>query len=65
MTAWPILALVAGALLIATGLLVVATARRWPGATRKYQTVRLAPADGARTSVDDWDALSGGDDPTR
>ena len=64
-TLWPLAALVAGVLLVATGILVVATATRWPGATRKYQAVRMAPADGARTSVDDWDALSDGDDPTR
>jgi len=64
-TAWPWVALVAGALLVVTGILVVATATRWPGATRKYQAVRMAPAEGPRTAVDDWDALSGGDDPTR
>jgi hypothetical protein len=64
-TAWPWVALVAGALLVVTGILVVATARRWPGATRKYQAVRLTGVDGTRTAVDDWDALSGGDDPTR
>lgn len=64
-TAWPWVALVAGALIVATGILVVATARRWPGATRKYQAVRLEPAEGSRTAVDDWDALSDGDDPTR
>ena len=64
-TAWPWLAVVAGALLIVTGFLVVATGRAWPGSSRKHQAVKLAPADGTRSSVDDWDALSGGDDPTR
>lgn len=64
-TAWPMIALIAGALLIATGVLVVATARRWPGSTRKYQAVRLTPAEGSRTAVDDWDSLSDGEDPTR
>jgi len=63
-TLWPWLALLSGALLIAAGIAVVATSKRWPGSSRKYNTVRLAPADGTRTSVDDWDALSSGDDPT-
>ena len=63
-TAWPWLALLAGALLIASGIFVVATTKRWPGSSRKYSAVRLAPADGARSSVDDWDALSDGADPT-
>jgi len=63
-TAWPWFAVAAGALLILTGFAVVATAKRWPGTGRKYQAVRVAPADGSRSSVDDWDALSGGNDPT-
>jgi uncharacterized membrane protein (TIGR02234 family) len=63
-TAWPWFAVAAGALLILTGFAVVATAKRWPGTGRKYQAVRVAPADGPRSSVDDWDALSGGNDPT-
>jgi len=63
-TVWPWLALLAGALLIASGIFVVATSKRWPGSSRKYSAVRLAPADGTRSSVDDWDALSDGADPT-
>jgi len=63
-TVWPWFAIAAGALLILTGFAVVATARRWPGSGRKYQAVRMAPADGSRSSVDDWDSLSGGNDPT-
>jgi hypothetical protein len=93
-TAWPVVALVAGLLMALAGVGVVATARRWPVSTRKYQAVRFedatpdradavaAEAGGAdadadtpeqpgrrgearRGRVDDWDALSGGDDPTR
>jgi len=63
-TVWPWLSLLSGALLIAAGIFVVATSKRWPGSSRKYSAVRLAPADGSRSSVDDWDALSDGDDPT-
>ena len=59
---WPWVATVAGALLVLLGIAVVATAGRWPGSGRKYSAVRLAPADG--DSVDDWDSLSEGHDPT-
>jgi hypothetical protein len=61
-TAWPWVATVAGALLVVIGVVVVATAGRWPGSGRKYSAVRLAAEDGG--SVDDWDALSEGRDPT-
>jgi hypothetical protein len=41
------------------------TSRGWPSsASRKYQATRLEPAKAERTSVDDWDSLSGGNDPT-
>lgn len=62
---WPVVALVASIGLAVIGVLVATTARRWPDAARKYQTTRLEPADAARSSVDDWDSLSSGDDPTR
>ncbi|MCU1544543.1 MAG: peptidase [Microbacteriaceae bacterium] len=61
---WPWVALVSGALLVVTGLAIIVLGRRWPGSSRKYQAVRLEPADAARNPVDDWDALSGGSDPT-
>jgi hypothetical protein len=61
---WPWLALVAGVLVVLAGLAVIVTARRWPGSSRKYNATRLEPAKRERTAVDDWDALSGGDDPT-
>ena len=65
LTPWPWVALVSGALIVLLGLAIVVTGRSWPGATRKYQTTtRLAPAAAQRTSVDDWDSLSGGEDPT-
>ena len=60
--AWPWVSTAAGALLVLLGVVVVASAGRWPGSGRKYSAVRLAPADG--DSVDDWDSLSGGHDPT-
>ncbi|WP_411700924.1 Trp biosynthesis-associated membrane protein [Conyzicola sp.] len=61
---WPWLVIVCGVLIILAGVAIVATSRHWPTATRKYQAARLEPADAQRTSVDDWDSLSGGKDPT-
>lgn len=61
-TAWPWVATFAGTLLVVLGVLVVATAARWPGSGRKYSAVRLAPE--SRDAVDDWDSLSDGNDPT-
>lgn len=77
-TVWPTVALIAGVLLVVAGLAVAVTSRRWPGPTRKYQRARFENADESATdhsvqgdsadpratSIDDWDALSGGDDPT-
>lgn len=69
-TIWPWITVVAGVLLIVVALSVVLTSRAWPGSSRKYQAVRLEQPDGGkaptaeRSAVDDWDALSSGDDPT-
>jgi hypothetical protein len=63
-SAWSYVALVAGVLIGVVGVAVIVTARTWPGSSRKYQATRLEPATSERTSVDDWDSLSGGDDPT-
>jgi hypothetical protein len=63
-TLWPWLALASGVLIVLAGAAIVVLGRRWPGSSRRYQATRLEPADGRRSSVDDWDALSGGDDPT-
>ena len=61
---WPFVALAAGVLLVVNATLILVTARRWPGSSRKYQAVRLEPATDERSAVDDWDSLTGGDDPT-
>lgn len=63
-TAWPALAVVFGSLLVLLAVVVIVTNRRWPASGRKYQTVRLEPADGESSNVESWDALSGGTDPT-
>jgi uncharacterized membrane protein (TIGR02234 family) len=62
-TAWPTVAVVAGALMVALGLAIAVTGHRWPTSGRKYSRSRLA-AD-STSPVDEWDALSEGDDPTQ
>jgi len=71
LTFWPVLALVAGILMVIVGLIVCVSARRWPGPTTRYETTRFAPVTDAATgqtrprdAVDDWDGLTRGDDPT-
>jgi uncharacterized membrane protein (TIGR02234 family) len=61
-TAWPFVALAAGLLMFLTGLAIVVTSRAWPTSGAKYSRTRAETADG--TAIDDWDALSEGDDPT-
>jgi len=63
-TAWPGITMVVSALMVITGIFIVATARRWPGPTSRYQGVRLEDPDAPRSSVSDWDSLSDGSDPT-
>lgn len=66
-TGWPWVSVAAGALLIALGLAVLASAARWPGSGRKYGAVRMQTLDGVTidaSNIDDWDALSRGNDPT-
>lgn len=61
-SAWPFVAIVAGALVILTGVTVAATARAWPASGSRYSRSRLATPEG--DAIHDWDALSEGDDPT-
>jgi hypothetical protein len=61
-TAWPIVGLVFGVLMILTGLAIAVTSRAWPESGRKYTRVRVETPDG--DAVHDWDSLSEGDDPT-
>ncbi|TQK19590.1 tryptophan-associated transmembrane protein [Microbacterium sp. SLBN-154] len=68
-TPWPLITLAACAVLLGAGVLILATAHRWPGAGRKYRTTAEAAApDGATTrrteAIDSWDELSRGQDPT-
>lgn len=63
--AWPYLAVVLGVLSGLVGAALLATTRRWPGPTRKYETgpTETGPAETATPAVT-WDALSEGRDPT-
>ena len=66
LTAWPIVAIVLGALLVLLGLAIAPTARSWPDSGRKYSRSRLVASDAEGLDpVQEWDALSAGDDPTR
>jgi hypothetical protein len=70
---WGWVAIVTGVVSVLAGVYLLATFRRWPVASRKYQAVRFDSAgqqvesapDGKRDAVIDWDALSEGTDPTR
>ena len=65
MTAWPVVAIVIGVIIALLGLLIVATSRRWPESGRKYTRSRLETSDAdVPDPVQEWDALSEGDDPT-
>ncbi len=65
-TAWPFVAIVVGGLIIVVGLAIAPTSRSWPESGRRYTRSRLAASDAeALDPVQEWDALSEGDDPTR
>ena len=68
-TAWPFIALCSGAFLALVAIGIVATGRRWPGSAKRYEPVMLEGADpsditAGDAAVSNWDALSGGSDPT-
>jgi hypothetical protein len=64
-SAWPAVTLVLGALMCLLGVVIAATARRWPASSRRYQAVRLEAVEPGESAVGDWDALSDGRDPTQ
>ncbi|KZE90830.1 Trp biosynthesis-associated membrane protein [Microbacterium sp. TNHR37B] len=67
-TPWPAVTAVAALAVIAGSVFTLLTARRWPGAGRRYRTeeARRADVSGSRPhdAIDSWDDLSRGDDPT-
>lgn len=66
-TAWPAIALVGWALLLASVVLILLTWRGWKTGGRRYRTdaTGAAPTEGPVDAVDSWDELSRGTDPTR
>jgi uncharacterized membrane protein (TIGR02234 family) len=65
-TAFPVLAVVAGGLLALAGLLIIPASRHWKNRT-KYDAPAVggtAAASGPVDEIDSWDRLSRGDDPT-
>ena len=64
MSALPATALGAGVALVVVGLLTAVFARRWPSASRRFSAVQSETGGHQRSTIGDWDALTGGDDPT-
>jgi hypothetical protein len=48
-TVWPVAAVVAGALMLIAGAVVIVTVRRWPASGRRYQAVVFEDAEGNRS----------------
>ena len=66
LTAFPMLAVVAGCLLVLAGLLILPASRYWNSRT-KYDAPAAAGAEapaGPVDEIDSWDRLSRGEDPT-
>ncbi len=64
-SAWAYVAVVAGALAAALGIAVLVSGGRWAASGRKYDSASArARAGSAPDRISDWDALSGGDDPS-
>ncbi len=67
-TPWPTFTAAAALAVLAGSVFTLLTARRWPGAGRRYRTeeARRPDVSGSRPhdAIDSWDDLSRGDDPT-
>jgi len=63
-TAWPIASVLAAVAIVIGGAAVLATARHWRRAGRRYETPTAAPHDGPLDAIESWDDLSHGQDPT-
>jgi uncharacterized membrane protein (TIGR02234 family) len=62
-TAWPWIALVAGAIAVATGVFAALASGGWPAMGRRYESAGSAQR-GPATETSIWDRLDEGDDPT-
>jgi len=62
-TAWPWVSVGVGAILALAGVAVIVTSARWPSSGRRFSREPFEAAEGG-SAIDEWDALSHGDDPT-
>ncbi|MBA8816147.1 putative membrane protein (TIGR02234 family) [Microbacterium halimionae] len=65
-TPWPFISLLAWIILIFGSIFMLFTARRWNRGGRRYDTAARREVDDGKPldSIDSWDGLSRGDDPT-
>lgn len=68
-SAWPVLAIVGWAILVSAVAVVLFTGRQWKSGGRRYSTESVDAQNTVKTegpvdSVDSWDELSRGTDPT-
>ena len=63
-TVFPLLAVIAGALLGLSALLVVPASRHWKSRTKYDAAAVKAGTGGPADEIDSWDRLTRGDDPT-
>ncbi len=63
-TAWPVVALVAGVVVVVAATAGLTQARRWDAVTR-FESPGSAPVRAGTSPGDDWDALTRDEDPTR
>ncbi|THG33069.1 Trp biosynthesis-associated membrane protein [Naasia lichenicola] len=74
---WPYVAIVGGVLLVLLAAGIAATAHSWPASGRRYASPQVEPGaaaakpaaaptprDVVHNTADDWDSLTGGNDPT-
>lgn len=62
---WVWVTIAAGALALFAGVAVLGFGGTWASGGRKYESAsRQGPQSGAPDRISDWDALSGGDDPS-
>ncbi|MFT4233572.1 MAG: Trp biosynthesis-associated membrane protein [Microbacterium sp.] len=62
--AWPAITLALAILIVLVGVFTLATAHSWRSSSRKYDAPAERPAGVPLDTVDTWDDLSRGDDPT-
>ena len=62
--AWPVLTVVGGVLVAASGALIAWRGHRWRSMSARYEVAPTAAANDARAAATLWTALDRGEDPT-